>query len=204
MLKDIKLMAIIRNVDPVYVEDIVAVLLEEGINSLELSLSEREKGFLCMERIQERFSEAEINLGAGTVTNKEEVDRLVSMGVRFILTPGYDDELVSYALDAGLEVMPGVLTPGEVQQALKRGIHLLKLFPADAFGLGYIKSLKGPFPQADFMAVGGVNEINLHEFLEAGFTGAAIGGNLVRQRATDQDLPAIREKARAYVRAISG
>ena len=124
------------------------------------------------------------------------------MKIPFFLTPGYDDDLVAYGLSKGLEVLPGVLPPGDVQKALNRGVRRLKLFPADAFGMSYIKSLKGPFPQAEFVAVGGVNETNVSQFLKAGFVGAAAGSNLVPRGAADGDLELIRQKARLYVQAM--
>ena len=127
---------------------------------------------------------------------------LAAMKIPFFLTPGYDDDLVAYGLSKGLEVLPGVLTPGDVQKALNRGVRRLKLFPADAFGMSYIKSLKGPFPQAEFVAVGGVNETNVSQFLKAGFVGAAAGSNLVPRGAADGDLELIRQKARLYVQAM--
>ena len=203
MLEDMKLVAIIREVEPEQVSGIVRVLLEEGIHSLEISLSGEEMGFGCLERIQKEFAGEMLQLGAGTVTEMAQVNRLSDMGISFLLTPGYDDEIVSYALSMGIEVLPGVLTPTEVQQALKRGITRMKLFPADAYGMNYIKSLKGPFPPAEFVAVGGVREDNIKEFLRMGFQGVAIGSNLVPKRASEKNLEEIRARARAYVLAVN-
>ena len=202
MIESIRLMAIIRDVEPVYSAPIAETLLSEGITGIEVSLSDPEKGFGCIEQLQKKYSPGGICLGAGTVTKKEEVDRLAAMKIPFFLTPGYDDDLVAYGLSKGLEVLPGVLTPGDVQKALNRGVRRLKLFPADAFGMSYIKSLKGPFPQAEFVAVGGVNETNVSQFLKAGFVGAAAGSNLVPRGAADGDLELIRQKARLYVQAM--
>lgn len=202
MIESIRLMAIIRDVEPVYAAPIAETLLSEGITGIEVSLSDPEKGFGCIEQIQKKYSPGGICLGAGTVTKKEEVDRLAAMKIPFFLTPGYDDDLVTYGLSKGMEVLPGVLTPGDVQKALNRGVRRLKLFPADAFGMSYIKSLKGPFPQAEFVAVGGVNETNVSQFLKAGFVGAAAGSNLVPRGAADGDLELIRQKARLYVQAM--
>lgn len=202
MIESIRLMAIIRGVEPVYAVPIAETLLSEGIGGIEVSLSDPEKGFGCIGQIQKTYLPEEICLGAGTVTKKEEVDRLAAMKIPFFLTPGYDDDLVAYGISKGLEVLPGVLTPGDVQKALNRGVKRLKLFPADAFGISYIKSLKGPFPQAEFVAVGGVNETNVSQFLRAGFSGAAAGSNLVPRGATDGDLELIGQKARMYVQAM--
>ncbi|WP_444644317.1 bifunctional 4-hydroxy-2-oxoglutarate aldolase/2-dehydro-3-deoxy-phosphogluconate aldolase [Caproiciproducens sp. R1] len=202
MLTESKLVAIIRDVDAQYVTGIVQVLLREGIDTVEVSLSNPERGYACIEALQRAFSKDQLHLGVGTVVRRSEVDRVSELGADFILTPGYDDELVGYAQEKGMEILPGVFTPGEVQKALNRGVTLLKLFPADSLPMNYVSNLKGPFPQAEFVAVGGVTRDNFTDFLKHGFHGAAIGGGLVPRRATDADLPAIAENARAFVGAL--
>ncbi len=202
MIFNEKLVAIIRNVDPEYILDIADVLKNAGIKAIEVSLSETERGLACIDRLINRYGGNELAIGGGTVSKKSEIDQLVDMGVAFILTPGYDEEIVSYAIEKGLGVIPGVLTPSEIQQAVNKGIMLLKLFPADAFSMQYIKSLKGPFPDTEYFAVGGVTQGNAAEFLKAGFAGIAVGSNLVPQNATTKDLKLIEEAARAYVAAV--
>lgn len=85
MIESIRLMAIIRDVEPLYAVPIAETLVSEGITDIEVSLSDAEKGFGCIENIQKRFSPDEICLGAGTVTKKEEVDRLAAMKIPFFL-----------------------------------------------------------------------------------------------------------------------
>lgn len=198
MLENVKLVSIIREVDAGDVLPIMDALYGEGIKWFEISLSDGENGMECIRRALDHFAGTDVHVGAGTVTKKGEVDRLSQWGIPYILTPGFDREIVQYALEKDIEVLPGVLTPSEVQEALNCGIHLLKLFPADAFGRGYIKALKGPFPQADFVAVGGVTADNAGEFYKAGFKGVAAGSNLVPRHAGKDDIEKIRETARKY------
>ena len=147
----------------------------------------------------ERKENGDIYIGAGTVKKKEEIDVLSDMGVPYILTPGFDEQIVRYALEKKIEVLPGVLTPSEVQAAVNCGIHLAKLFPADAFSDRYIKALKGPFPEMDYVAVGGVTPENAVNFYRLGYKGVAAGSNLVPKHAKRSDLKKIRETARKYV-----
>lgn len=119
--------------------------------------------------------------------------------IPYILTPGFDEQIVRYALEKKIEVLPGVLTPSEVQAAVNCGIHLAKLFPADAFSDRYIKALKGPFPEMDYVAVGGVTPENAVNFYRLGYKGVAAGSNLVPKHAKRSDLKKIRETARKYV-----
>lgn len=178
-------------------------LVEEGITCFEISLSDEKMGLECIRLALEAFKQQDqVMIGAGTVMTKEQVDQLVQWKIPFMLTPGFDPNLISYALELGIEVLPGVLTPSEVQKALNQGIHLMKLFPANAFSVQYIKALKGPFPQSDFIAVGGVSPETTRKYLNAGFKGVAVGGNLVPKHATRQQIPAICETAKKYLEAI--
>jgi 2-dehydro-3-deoxyphosphogluconate aldolase/(4S)-4-hydroxy-2-oxoglutarate aldolase len=193
-----RLLAIIRNVDAADVVPIVETLLEEGIRSVEVSLSDPEKGFACLEKLKEAPLD-ELFLGAGTVMRQREVDRLASMGIEYFFCAGFDGALIDYAARRGVLAVPGVLTPSEVQQGVSRGIKLLKLFPANTFPLRYIKDLHGPFPGTEFLAVGGVNPDNLDAYLKAGFWGAGIGSVMVPPSAGRKELPRIREIAKNCV-----
>ena len=198
-----RLIAIIRNVEPENAVAIVKTLLEEGIHCIEVSLSEAERGFGCLQAICTQVEDERLHLGAGTVSTTAEVDKLIEIGIKFFVTPGFDAELADYAIRRGIEVIPGVLTPSDVQQAKNRGITLVKLFPADAHPIGYVKSLGGPFPHMRFLAVGGVGAGNLGEYLAAGFCGVGIGGSLVPQNAGPQQLEAIRKEAARCVKAAA-
>lgn len=213
MLEQAKLVSIIREVQADNVLPVMDALVEEGIRWFEISLSDGENGMECIRRAVEHFGGGfpdekmytnAVHVGAGTVTTKEQIDILAEWRIPYMLTPGFDSKIVQYALCKGIEVLPGVLTPSEVQQAANCGIRLMKLFPADAFGKGYIKALKGPFPDVDFVAVGGVTAENASEFYRAGFQGVAAGSNLVPRGAGMADIDRIRERARRYVRAAAG
>lgn len=201
MLENVRFVSIIREVGADDVLPIMDALREEGVRWFEISLSDGENGMECIRRALEYFQNTDVKVGAGTVTKTEEVDVLSRWGIPYILTPGFDREIVCYANEKGIEVLPGVLTPSEVQEAVNCGIRLLKLFPADAFGKGYIKALKGPFPQTDYVAVGGVTAENALEFYQAGFKGVAAGSNLVPKHAGKEDIADIRKVARKYMEA---
>lgn len=201
MLENVKLISIIREVEAYHALKIMEALKEEGITHFEVSLSDENLGMECIKAAQKHFAGKDVKVGAGTVLRKAQIDKLASWEVPFILTPGFDEEIVDYALSKDMEILPGILTPTDVQKAVGHSLRLLKLFPADAFGYSYLKSLKGPFPEIDFVAVGGVTACNARSFLENGFAGIAAGSNLVPKWATEKDIEAIRKTARKYVRA---
>lgn len=108
----------------------------------------------------------EMFVGAGTVLTKEQVDRAVAAGAKFIVSPGFDPEIVDYCLEKEIPIFPGIVTPSELAQAVKRGLKVVKFFPAAQFGgLSTIKALAAPYTTVKFMPTGGVSASNLKDFL---------------------------------------
>nr|WP_072536500.1 bifunctional 4-hydroxy-2-oxoglutarate aldolase/2-dehydro-3-deoxy-phosphogluconate aldolase [Anaerococcus mediterraneensis] len=108
----------------------------------------------------------EVYVGAGTIINVDQADAAIEAGAKFIVSPGYDPEIVARCQEKDIPVFPGVVSPTEIMMAIKDGIKVVKFFPAGIFGgLKAIKSLAGPFPNIKFMPTGGVNIDNLKEFL---------------------------------------
>ena len=105
-------------------------------------------------------------VGAGTVLTTEQVDRAVEAGAKFIVSPGFDPEIVDYCIEKNIPVFPGCATPSEVAQAVKRGLKIVKFFPAEqAGGLAMIKAMAAPYNMLKFMPTGGINTKNLKEYL---------------------------------------
>ena len=105
-------------------------------------------------------------VGAGTVLTTEQVDRAVNAGAKFIVSPGFDEEIVDYCLEKGITVLPGCATPSEVAKAVKRGLEVVKFFPAEqAGGLPMIKAMAAPYTMVKFMPTGGINPENVKDYL---------------------------------------
>ena len=106
-------------------------------------------------------------IGAGTVLTTEQVDRAVVAGAKFIVSPGFDPEVVDYCILKQIPVFPGCITPSEVAQAVKRGLKVVKFFPAAQFGgVSTIQALAAPYVGLKFMPTGGVNAKNLANYLQ--------------------------------------
>lgn len=104
-------------------------------------------------------------LGAGTVLTTAQVDEAVSAGAKFIVSPGFDPEIVDYCLEKQIPVFPGCITPSEIAQAVKRGLRVVKFFPAEQFGgAATIKALSAPYAGLKFMPTGGVSAANLKDY----------------------------------------
>ena len=120
-------------------------------------------------------------VGAGTVLTTAQVDLAVESGAKFIVSPGFDPEIVDYCLSKDIPVFPGCVTPSEVAQAVKRGLKVVKFFPAGQFGgVATIKALAAPYVGLKFMPTGGVNAKNLEEYLNCSSIIACGGSWMVK------------------------
>ncbi len=153
------------------------VVLEDAKDAKPLAKALCEGGLPCaevtfrtaaaQESIRQMCEEyPEMLVGAGTVLTREQVDRAVEAGAKFIVSPGFDPEIVDYCLEKGIPVFPGCITPSEVAQAVKRGLRVVKFFPAEQFGgVAAIKALSAPYVGLKFMPTGGVSAKNLKDYL---------------------------------------
>nr|WP_303180087.1 bifunctional 4-hydroxy-2-oxoglutarate aldolase/2-dehydro-3-deoxy-phosphogluconate aldolase [Lachnoclostridium phocaeense] len=143
----------------------------------------------------------EMLVGAGTVLTTAQADAAVEAGAEFIVTPGFDPEIVDYCIEKGIPVFPGCITPSEVAQAVKRGLKTVKFFPAEQFGgLAAIKALSAPYNMVKFMPTGGINAGNLKEYLAFDRIVCCGGswmvkGDLIREGAFDRICELTREAA---------
>lgn len=149
----------------------------------------------------------EMLVGAGTVLTVDQVDRAVGAGAKFIVSPGFDPEIVDDCIKKGIPVFPGCITPSEVAQAVKRGLKVVKFFPAEQFGgISTIKALAAPYVGLKFMPTGGVNAKNLESYLSSDKIIACGGswmvkGDMVKAGKFDE-IRAMTEEAVKLVAAI--
>ena len=121
----------------------------------------------------------EMLVGAGTVITLAQCRQAVEAGARFIVAPGYDEEVVSWCVEKGVPILPGCVTPTEIMAAMKHGLTVLKFFPAGVYGgLSAMKALSGPFKGIKFVPTGGVGPQNAGEYGAAPFI-HAVGGSWV-------------------------
>lgn len=120
-------------------------------------------------------------IGAGTILSIEQVNRAVSAGAKFIVTPGFDPEIVEYCIEKNIVVYPGCVTPSEITQAIKRNLTIVKFFPAEQCGgIETIKAMESPFGQIEFMPTGGININNLQNYLKCDKVAACGGSWMVK------------------------
>ena len=135
----------------------------------------------------------EFTVGAGTVLSVRQAEEAVAAGARFLVSPGFDDAVVAFAREAGVPMLPGVCTPGEITHAVSQGVDLLKFFPAEAAGgLGYLKAVAAPFGAVRFVPTGGIGPVNVESYLKHPQVVACGGSWMVKRQAiADGDFETI-------------
>ena len=207
-LERTRLIAILRNIAPDKLRQHAAALYEGGLRFVEVTLppEEDEKAtentVRGIERLVREWGQ-EMRIGAGTVCSAAQAEKVVAAGAQYLISPHVDEALVKKTIALGAVPMPGVLTPSEMVRAKAAGAPVLKVFPASVMGAAYIKAVRAPLSTLCLMAVGGVDESNLADFLRNGAYGAGVGGALCDRRAiASGDWAPIRDAARRLVNIV--
>ncbi len=199
-LGECPLVAIIRGVTPDEVEAIGAAVFEAGIRIIEVPLNSPEP-LRSIELLAAALGEDAL-IGAGTVLDAADVQRVRDIGGRLIVSPNTNPEVIAATVAAGMVSSPGYYTPSEAFAALRAGAHALKLFPAENATPAVLKAQKAVLPKdVPFLVVGGIKPDNMRPWLDAGASGFGLGGGLYQPGQSPDDTAA---KARAYVAAVHG
>jgi len=154
-------------------------LLSGGIDVMEITLR-TDAGLACIKKLAQH---PDMLVGAGTVLSLDQAKRCVDAGAKFIVSPGFNAQMVKWCVENDIAVTPGCVTPTEIMAALELGINVVKFFPANVYGgLGAMKALAAPFGNVKFIPTGGVNAQNLKEYISAPFV-YAVGGSWLCTKA---------------------
>ncbi|MFJ1584570.1 bifunctional 4-hydroxy-2-oxoglutarate aldolase/2-dehydro-3-deoxy-phosphogluconate aldolase [Streptomyces sp. NPDC088197] len=196
-----RLVAIVRGDDEDASLRTVLTLVEEGVALVEVSLSGRNAlGVIAAARAA---LGPDAPLGAGTVLTERDAKDAHRAGADFVVTPAVG-EGVSAARELGLPVLAGVMTPTDIVTARRLGATALKLFPAEqAGGPGYLRALRGPFPDLPFVPVGGVDIPAARAYFAAGALAVGVGSPLIGDAASGGSRTALRARARDFLAAVA-
>ena len=181
--------------------DTAQALLAGGVGVMEVTLR-TEAGLKVIENVAK--SCPDLVIGAGTVLSLAQCKEAISRGASFIVSPGYDGEIVDYCLKNNMPVFPGCVTPTEITVAIKAGLDAVKFFPANVYGgLAAIKALSAPFPKIKFIPTGGVDGKNLADFILPQVL--AVGGSWIcdRKAINEGNFQAITDACKAAVKIVS-
>jgi 2-dehydro-3-deoxyphosphogluconate aldolase / (4S)-4-hydroxy-2-oxoglutarate aldolase len=202
MLRQGGIVPVIRAESPAAALRIAEALLAGGITTLEITMTVPD-ALAAIRDVRARFADS-VLLGAGTVTSRALADGSLDAGAEFLVTPCVVPDVLNVARERDVAVLPGAMTPTEVFGAWSAGGDIIKIFPAsNVGGAGYLKALKGPFPQIPLCPTGGVNLQTIGDFIKAGADAVGVGGELVSKAAIDRgDFAQLTELARQYLAAL--
>ncbi len=201
LIRQTGIVAIVRGVKLEDLAGLVEALKSSGIKAIEITMN-TPAALEMLERLSSRAG-ADVAIGAGTVLDSESARSAILAGARFLVTPSLNATMIETCHRYGVPVIPGAFTPTEVLAAWELGAALVKVFPAGRLGPGYIRDLRGPFPQVEMMAVGGVTLGNAADFIRAGCSALGVGSDLVdRQLVAERRFDLLAQRAAGFLDAV--
>lgn len=183
----VPVIGILRGIHSDFFGNLMDAAFDAGLQALEVTLNtEGAEAMIAAQR--PRVPEGKW-LGMGTICNVQEARRAIEAGAMFLVTPNCNPDVIAHAIEKGIPVVAGALTPTEVYAAWSTGATMVKVFPCGRMGPGYIKDLLGPFDRIKLVAVGGVNADNVNDFFSAGAHAVGVGASLFGKQALDQRQP---------------
>lgn len=198
-----KIIVIVRGVAADKLIPLAEAMYEGGIRLLEVTYSadgsvSDEETAKNIEMLSKHF-EGRMYIGAGTVITEKQVELTKKAGGKFIISPDTYENVIRKTRELDMVSMPGALTPTEIQKVYRCGADFVKLFPITNLGTEYVKAVKAPLSHIKFLAVGGINENNMADYLKAGVCGFGIGSNIVNKKFIDSgDYASITQLAKKY------
>ncbi|HEX9227924.1 MAG TPA: bifunctional 4-hydroxy-2-oxoglutarate aldolase/2-dehydro-3-deoxy-phosphogluconate aldolase [Arthrobacter sp.] len=193
ILLDTQVIAVLRAHHATAYAPVIEALLDGGVLSIELTLS-TPGVFEVLPRLQERFGDG-AEFGVGTITTVAEALRAIEAGAQYLVTPLTNPAIIAVAVEHGVAVFPGGLTPTELFSGWSEGATAVKVFPASVFGPGYVSMLRGPFPGIEVVPSGGVGIADAAAWIGAGALAVSLGGPLIGDAFHGGDLKQLSERA---------
>jgi 2-dehydro-3-deoxyphosphogluconate aldolase/(4S)-4-hydroxy-2-oxoglutarate aldolase len=191
--------AILRGIDPSRLSILVRALADNGIRAVEVTLNS--PGPLAsIEALRADVGLQGVTIGAGTVLDRRSAKDAVAAGATFLVAPHVDPPTIGWAVDHGIPILPGAMTPTEIHAAWSAGASAVKLFPASAVGAAFVREMCGPFADVPLVPTGGITAATAPAFIRAGALAVGVGGWLT----AGGDIGVARTRAAQLVAAVSG
>jgi 2-dehydro-3-deoxyphosphogluconate aldolase / (4S)-4-hydroxy-2-oxoglutarate aldolase len=194
------LVAVIRAESCEQAERIAEACAEGGVSALEITYTVPGASAV-IEHLAKRYGSEEIQIGAGTVLDPETARGAILAGAQFVVSPSLNWETARLANRYQIPYMPGAGSVKEVVEAMEAGSGIVKVFPGEVLGPGFVKAVLGPLPQAPLMPTGGVNLENASAWIQAGCVALGVGGSLTGGAKTG-DYAAITRLARRFCEIV--
>jgi len=180
--------------------EISKACLAGGINAIELTFTVPNADQV-IKTLANQFGK-EMLIGAGTVLDSETARIAILAGANYIVSPGFDLETAKLCNRYQIPYMSGCMTITEMIKAMEAGVDIVKLFPGNAFGPDFVKSIKGPLPQVNIMPTGGVNLDNVDQWIKNGCVAVGVGSDLTAPAKTG-DYEGVTKLAKQFVEKVA-
>ncbi len=194
------IVAVVRAESLEQAEKITDACIKGGVAAIELTFTVPHADRL-IQAMREKYNSGEIIIGAGTVLDAATARIAILAGAEYVVSPHFDEEIIRMCNRYGIPSMAGIFTPTEAVKAMECGADVLKVFPGDVAGAKFIKSLRGPLPQAVMMPTGGVDVDNVKDWIKAGAVAVGAGSSLTAGAKTG-DYEKITETAKLFIQRI--
>ncbi|WP_428659483.1 bifunctional 4-hydroxy-2-oxoglutarate aldolase/2-dehydro-3-deoxy-phosphogluconate aldolase [Runella sp.] len=174
------IVGIIRGLSLEEIIQILPIYRAAGLTTIEITMNTPEAEKIIRYAVENE--QQGLNIGAGTVCTKDDLQKALEAGAQFIVTPILDKKVVKACVRKEVPIFPGAFTPSEIFKAWMLGASMVKVFPATQMGSSYIKELKAPLNQLKLLPTGGVSLENMIEFFSAGADGVGMGGKLLDKK----------------------
>ena len=182
---DLPLLGILRGIAEKDVQPLAEMFIKHKVKHVEITMNTKNATLLISQFI--KAGGADLNIGAGTVLDRKDMDVALDAGANFIVSPSIVYEVVEECVARNIPVFPGALTPTEIHKAWSMGATMVKLFPASLFGAGYLRAVKAPFENIKLLAVGGVGPQSISKFFENGADAVAFGAGIIRHKWLEEN-----------------
>ena len=200
-LKKSPLVPVLRKIRFEDSEFIVKALLDGGIRTVEITMETERASEIIRKTVDEFGSQALV--GAGTVLTIEDCSKAIEAGAQFIVAPVLNEDVVTYAVDQDVPVIPGVYSPSEMMRAYELGATAVKLFPAASVGPGFVKDVQGPLGHIPIMVTGGIDLANASSYIEAGAVAVGAGSSLLKKSLiSDGNWDALTKETEQWLKAL--
>ncbi|MGO1820409.1 MAG: bifunctional 4-hydroxy-2-oxoglutarate aldolase/2-dehydro-3-deoxy-phosphogluconate aldolase [Senegalia sp. (in: firmicutes)] len=199
-ISEVGVVAVVRAENSEKAEKIAKACIDGGIPAIEITFTVPGADNV-IKSLDDKFSDEELIVGAGTVLDSETARIAILAGARYIVSPSFDESTAKLCNRYQIPYMPGCMTITEMVKAMEAGADIIKVFPGSAFGPGFIKAVKGPIPQAVLMPTGGVDLDNAGEWIKNGCVAVGVGSKLTGGAKTG-DYEKVTETAKKFVEEV--
>lgn len=195
------LLGILRGITPEELNPLFETIAASGLETVEITMNTHGAARLIQQAIK-HYGKT-LMIGAGTVLNLKELHNALRAGATFIVNPIVIPSVITYCAKHKIPVFPGALTPQDIYEAWQCGATMVKVFPAGCFGPHYFKEIKGPFPQIELLACGGVTPENTKDYFACGASAIAVGSSTFRKNWINaKQFHLIRDRIREHLKAL--